>query len=58
MPLLAALRGDALCGMVMVLQKPRIADVRIREASSASRSEAISRERNCTNGLIMKEFHK
>lgn len=57
-PLLGAFTGDELCGMVIVLQNPRTAEVRIREASKASRSCGMSRDRNCTSGLIMNEFHK
>jgi hypothetical protein len=50
--------GDELCGMVIVLQKPRKAEVRMREPSRDSRSCGRSLERNWTNGLIMKEFHR
>lgn len=45
-------------GMVMVSTNPRIADVRIRDASSASRSWEISWDRKFTNGLIIYPFHK
>lgn len=57
-PFLDVLSGEELCGIVIVLQKPRMADVRIREVSSASRSCGMSRERNCTRGLIINEFHR
>lgn len=42
----------------MVLQKPRKADVRMRDASSASLSWGMSLDRNWTRGLIMYEFHR
>lgn len=51
-------KGEALCGMVIVLQNPRIAEVRMRDASSASRSGGINRDLNWTNGLIINEFHR
>jgi hypothetical protein len=37
-PDLTFFRGEELSGIVMVLQKPRIADVSIRDESSAARS--------------------
>lgn len=45
-------------GIVIVSTNPRIAEVRIRDASSASRSREASWERKFTNGLIIYPFHK
>jgi hypothetical protein len=58
MPDLTFFRGEELSGMVIVLQKPRIAEVSIREESRAVLSWGKSRERNWTRGLIMKEFQR
>jgi hypothetical protein len=57
-PDLGFFRGEELSGIVMVLQKPRIADVSIRDESSAARSLGMRRERNSTRGLIMNEFQR
>lgn len=53
-----ALRGEEDIGMVIVKQKPLMAEVRIREESSASLSFGMSRDRNWTRGLIMNEFQR
>jgi hypothetical protein len=57
-PDLVALIGAAAWGIFSVEQNPRIADVKIRDASKASLSCTSKRDRNWTKGLIMKEFHK
>jgi hypothetical protein len=57
-PVLAELNGAEDCGMAQVLQKPRIAEVNILDASSASLSCFWSLDRNNTRGRIMNEFHK
>ncbi len=44
--------------MGQLLQNPRIADVRMREASNASRWWTCRRDRNSTKGLIMYEFQR
>lgn len=53
-----ARRGAEDCGIVIVKQNPRMADVSILEASRASLSWASRRDRNCTRGWIMKEFQR
>lgn len=53
-----ALSGEEESGMVIVRQKPLMAEVSIRDESRASLSCGIIRERNWTRGLIMNEFHK
>lgn len=57
-PVLTTRSGAEAWGMAIVEQKPRIADVRIREMSRASRSWDKSRDRNWTKGPIMNEFQR
>lgn len=57
-PDLAFFMGEELNGIVIVLQNPRIAEVSIRDESRDARSCGMSRERNCTRGLIMNEFQR
>jgi hypothetical protein len=45
-------------GMVMVSTNPRMADVRIRDASNASFSWGSNCDLNLTRGWIMYEFHR
>ena len=56
-PVLEDLAGDDTAGMLIVLTKPRMADVRIFDASRASLSRGDNRERKSTSGRIMNEFH-
>ena len=50
--------GAAVWGIVMVPQKPRMAEVKILELSKASLSGGISRDLNLIKGLIMNEFQR
>jgi hypothetical protein len=45
-------------GMVIVSTKPRMADVKIRDASNTSFSCGTNCDLNLTKGWIMYEFHK
>jgi len=57
-PLLGFLIGADELGTVIVSTNPRIAEVRIREASSSALSWSNNSERNLTNGPIIYEFHR
>jgi len=50
--------GEDEAGIIMVATYPRMAEVRIWEPSSSSRSVAAKRERNLMRGSIMYEFHR
>ena len=53
-----ALMGDEDEGTVIVSANPRIADVRMPEASSASFSLGANRDLKSTRGWIIYEFHR
>jgi len=57
-PVLVVRNGADDEGMVMVRTKPRMADVRMRDLSKASRSCATKRDRNSTRGAIIYEFQR
>jgi hypothetical protein len=57
-PVLVVRSGEEEEGIVIVETKPRIADVRIPELSSASLSRLTSRDRNLSSGLIIYEFQR
>ena len=50
--------GEEEFGIVMVETKPRMTDVRRRDASKAALSWSSKCERNLTSGPIIYEFHK
>jgi hypothetical protein len=51
-------RGAEARGTTIVRQNPRMADVRIRDASRASFSRRDKRDRKSTKGWIIYEFHR
>lgn len=57
-PVLVVRSGADEDGIVIVRTKPRMADVRIPELSSASLSRFTSRDRNLSSGLIIYEFQR
>ena len=57
-PVLLVRSGEEEEGIVIVETKPRMADVRIPELSSASLSRLTNRDRNLSSGLIIYEFQR
>lgn len=52
------LTGEEAAGTVTVIANPRMAEVRMRDESSADLLFSDSRDRKLTNGWIMNAFHK